>query len=89
MTMSDADREAQARTITCPRCKARVGDPCKSGRNTNPTSHFARTHLAGTLAVPCPTCDEPAGVMCAGRHHAIHHTRVQAAELVGHLQHQR
>ncbi len=55
--LSDAERDERiSRTVSCPVCKARPGEPCKTNtRWAHPSRYFAANPLPFNDR-PCPCC---------------------------------
>jgi hypothetical protein len=62
-------------TISCPRCRAKIGDPCRDGRGGPRTPHQVRITAAReamdddsrpALRVSCPRCNAKPTADCVG-----------------------
>jgi hypothetical protein len=78
-------RRPPAMSEPCPKCRARSGAQCTSGRGrTLGHLHPSRVDAHATSAVMCPTCNAATGQQCIGDDghpyaNGAHHARVEAA----------
>lgn len=82
-----APRRHPALAVTCPGCRTRAGDVCRSGVSGNPLGqrvHPSRIDAWAVVAVPCPECRVRAGEGCRELgepyKHGAHRGRVEAAQ---------